>query len=179
VFLFDLFIWWIKQNLTDGSPICRGGVSALCRARGYAGGHEGWICVDFKSTKERKKKKRKKSWVVWAVIMGEKAGDWPAGRVRWLNLRSMHSIGLMEGSGPSGKPSHPGPSGATPAMCTLNYLVVSITHHGPAEAPPPFWMSCNSVTLHSGHMTSIVLSILERDPPLLLSWRVLRFFFNL
>jgi len=28
----------------------------------------------------------------------------------------------------------------------------------------------------SGHMTSIVLSILERDPPLLLSWRFLTFF---
>jgi len=28
---------------------------------------------------------------------------------------------------------------------------------------------------HSGHMTSIVLSILERDPPLLLSWRFLPF----
>jgi len=37
------------------------------------------------------------------------------------------------------------------------------------------WMCCNSVTLHSGHMTFIVLSILERDPPLLLSWRVLPF----
>jgi len=64
------------------------------------------------------------------------------------------------------------------------------------------WMCCNSimilsglmtsivhlVTWHllfiwshdiycpSGHMTSILLSILERDPPLLLSWRVLHFF---
>jgi len=39
------------------------------------------------------------------------------------------------------------------------------------------WMClCNSVMLHSGHMTSILLSILERDPPLLLSWRFLPFF---
>jgi len=30
------------------------------------------------------------------------------------------------------------------------------------------WMCCNSVMIHSGHMTSIVFSILERDPPLAL-----------
>jgi len=39
------------------------------------------------------------------------------------------------------------------------------------------WMClCDSVTLHSGHMTSI-LFFLRRGPPLLLSWRVLHFFF--
>jgi len=35
------------------------------------------------------------------------------------------------------------------------------------------WMCYNSVMIPSGHMTSIHLSILERDPPLLLSWRFL------
>jgi len=39
----------------------------------------------------------------------------------------------------------------------------------------PHWMCYNSVMIPSGHMTSI-LSILERDPPLLLSWRFLLFF---
>jgi len=39
------------------------------------------------------------------------------------------------------------------------------------------WMCCISVMIPSGHMTSILLSIQERDPPLLLSWRVLTFFF--
>jgi len=38
------------------------------------------------------------------------------------------------------------------------------------------WMCCNSVMIHSVHMSSILLSILERDPPLLLSWRVLPLF---
>jgi len=34
-----------------------------------------------------------------------------------------------------------------------------------------------AVTLPSGHMTSFLPSILERDPPLLLSWRVLSILF--
>jgi len=38
------------------------------------------------------------------------------------------------------------------------------------------WMCCNSVMIPSGHMTFILLSILERDPPLLLSWRFLSLF---
>jgi len=33
-----------------------------------------------------------------------------------------------------------------------------------------------TLMIPSGHMTSILLSILERDPPLLLSWRFLHFF---
>jgi len=37
-------------------------------------------------------------------------------------------------------------------------------------------IECAHVMLHSGHMTSILLSILERDPPLFLSWRFLHFF---
>jgi len=38
------------------------------------------------------------------------------------------------------------------------------------------WMWCNSVMTHSVHMAYIVLFILKRDPPLLLSWRFLPFF---
>jgi len=34
---------------------------------------------------------------------------------------------------------------------------------------------CNSVMIPSGHMTSILPSILERGPPLLLSWRLIHF----
>jgi len=47
-------------------------------------------------------------------------------------------------------------------------------HNWNVEAPG---RNMNSPSLvPSGHMTSILLSILERDPPLLLSWRVLAFF---
>jgi len=38
------------------------------------------------------------------------------------------------------------------------------------------WMCCYSVMIPSGHMTFIVPSILERDPPLFLSSRFLPFF---
>jgi len=52
----------------------------------------------------------------------------------------------------------------------------------PSTTRAACWMCCNCVMIPSGHMTSIVLSILERDPPLLLSWKFLiyspwKFFF--
>jgi len=60
-----------------------------------------------------------------------------------------------------GGPTHRSWRSGSWSMFTTNY---SYTHI--------HWMClCNPVMIPSGHMTSILLSILERDPPLLLSWR--------
>jgi len=76
--------------------------------------------------------------------------DFPSQRVHWTWLGRM--------------PPDPPPL-SMPILWTI---------HTPCHT---HWMClCNSVTLHSGHMTSIVPSILERGPSLLLSWRVLHFF---
>jgi len=61
-----------------------------------------------------------------------------------------------------------------PAHCTL--CTLSWFERGTPGQNVYFRQSCTFNFVVCGHMTSVHLSILERDPPLLLSWRVLPFF---
>jgi len=74
-------------------------------------------------------------------------------------------LGLMPPAGWTGLLSLPPPPPNRGPCLLPTFHTLCQTH----------WM-CISAMIPSGHMTSIVLSILERDPPLLLSWRFLPFF---
>jgi len=67
----------------------------------------------------------------------------------------------------------------SPSICLMDHGGLD---RGPCLLPTihtlchTHWMCCYSVMIPSVSMTSIVLSILARDPPLLLSWRFPLFF---
>jgi len=123
------------------------------------------------------------------------------GSIIWLKIHEISPVSVVKCAMERFfiSPSHIINSTSSPeSLCfhiSLDRAGSDASCHGPADAPPPFldrgscllliihtlchthWTCCNTVMLPSGHMTSIVLSIPERDPPLLLSWRCLPFCF--